>query len=681
MQTKFDENAYSALLERIYSITPSVQAVGFSDGAYKPGLEGMQAFGERLGRPWEKYRCIHVAGTNGKGSVASMLAAAIAGGSAPAPVAAIAGGSAPAPVAAIAGGSAPAPIAAAIAGGSAPAPVAAAQGAALRSATATHGPAQKSSAEGTPLRHPAPTKVGLYTSPHLVDFRERMKVVTAGGWTMPSKEEVWEFFQTYLCDSAGELDTHSLSFFEMTTGLAFWWFARQGVDWAVIEAGLGGRLDSTNIISPELSVVTSIGLDHCALLGSTREAIAYEKAGIFKPGVPALVASEDAETAPVFREAAARVDAPLFFADSIIPLIPEEGTSAASRHPAPELPTATEAEILSRMDLRGPCQERNLHTVLVALDILGRLEEISGKSGEFSETSGGGWHENGQNQGRSSAETGDLARKGPKSWKVPLGNVGPGTKTAEIMEGPVISGGTFHENGPERGRSGQKSEDLPRKEAKTWKVGVVLKGPSTLKAIERTAELTGLRGRWERLCDKPEVVCDIAHNPPALEVNFARLRELQRGNAAESAGSGQRAESAGSGQSQGRPLIIVYGIMADKDLAGIAPLMPEGARFILAAPAIPRALPAEDLRAQLVELRPDLTLETAPSIAAAVERALEIAESLAGSAAEAGSEAGSVAAAGSAAAAGRSASEPFIYIGGSTFVVTEAIEYFNARKK
>ena len=172
-----------------------------------------------------------------------------------------------------------------------------------------------------------------------------------------------------------------------------------------------------------------------------------------------------------------------------------------------------------------------------------------------------------------------------------------------------------------------------------------MKGPSTLKAIERTAELTGLRGRWERLCDKPEVVCDIAHNPPALEVNFARLRELQRGNAA---------ESAGSGQSQGRPLIIVYGIMADKDLAGIAPLMPEGARFILAAPAIPRALPAEELKVRLSGLRPDLTLETAPSIAAAVERALEIAES---------------------------SINPFIYIGGSTFVVTEAIEYFNARKK
>ena len=530
MQTKFDENAYSALLERIYSITPSVQNVGFSSDAYKPGLAGMQAFGERLGRPWEKYRCIHVAGTNGKGSVASMIAAALASGG----------------------------------------------------------------------QSGAGTRVGLYTSPHLVDFRERMKVVTADGWTMPSKEEVWEFFQTYLCDSAGELDTHSLSFFEMTTGLAFWWFARQGVDWAVIEAGLGGRLDSTNIITPEISIITSIGLDHCALLGSTRGAIAYEKAGIFKPGVPALVASEDSETAPVFRESAARVDAPLYFADSIIPFIPEEGTSAASRHPAPELPTATETEILSHMDLRGPCQEQNLHTVLVALDILAKRNE-----------------------------------------------------TANNVEGPEFQGGTFHENGPERGRSCQKKGDLPQKEAKTWKVPPQKLGPSTLKlaiteamlaAIEKAGKLTGLRGRWEKLQEHPEVVCDIAHNPPALEVNFARLRELQQGRGADG---------------PARPLIIVYGIMADKDLAGIAPLMPEGARYILAAPAIPRALPAEDLKAQLSELRPDLAMETAPSVASAVERALEIAENI----------------------STENLPEPFIYIGGSTFVVTEAIEYFNARKK
>ena len=354
MQTKYDENAYSALLERIYSITPSVQNVGFSGDAYKPGLAGMQAFDARLGQPWKQYRCIHVAGTNGKGSVASMIAAALAG------IEAAGGGSA-------AGGS--------DAGG---------------------GP---DAGGGSTAGGPRGLRVGLYTSPHLVDFRERMKVVTAGGWAMPSREEVWEFFQTYLCDAAGELDTHSLSFFEMTTGLAFWWFARQGVDVAVIEAGLGGRLDSTNIITPELAVITSIGLDHCALLGSTRAEIAAEKAGIFKPGVPALVASEDPETAPVFREAAARVGAPLHFADSVAP-----ETLAAM---FPDGPALDEAAILSRMDLRGPCQKQNLHTVLVALSLLGTI--IS------SET----YAEKGRLLNRSLFFEGDLNRKMPKTGKVP----------------------------------------------------------------------------------------------------------------------------------------------------------------------------------------------------------------------------------------------------------------------
>ena len=513
MQTKYNENAYSALLERIYSITPSVQNVGFSGDAYKPGLAGMQAFDSRLGHPWKQYRCIHVAGTNGKGSVASMIAAALAGSE----------------------------------------------------------------------------RVGLYTSPHLVDFRERMKVVTAGGWTMPSKEEVWEFFQSYLCSGSGEPDFQGLSFFEMTTGLAFWWFARQGVDVAVIEAGLGGRLDSTNIITPELAVITSIGLDHCALLGSTRAAIAGEKAGIFKPGVPALVASEDPETAPVFREAAARVGAPLHFADSVAP----EALAAMF----PDWPALDEASILSRMDLRGPCQKQNLHTVLVALSIL--REETKRK--------------NRQKCSWSPVLKGDLVQKTPKMLLVPCFEGGPSAKNAKNASGPL------------------------NPQTKPAFLG------DLATAIERTAEITGLRGRWEKLCDAPEVVCDIAHNPPALEINFGRLREIQHGGNGSSGAAGT-AETGGTG----RPLTIVYGIMADKDLAGIAPLMPEGARYILAAPAIPRALPAAELEKRLNELRPDLTTETAPSVAAAVKRAMSDAASPA----------------------------PFIYIGGSTFVVTEAIEYF-----
>ena len=275
MQMKYDEKSYEALLERIFAISPSVQNVGFAPDAYKPGLEGMRAFSAKLGDPWKRFRCIHVAGTNGKGSVASMLASMLAS--------------------------------------------------------------------------IIPLRVGLYTSPHLTDFRARMKVITGRGWRRPTKRQVWDFFQKY--------DTSGLSFFEMTTGLALWWFAKQKVDIAVIETGLGGLLDSTNIITPDLCVITSIGLDHCALLGNTRAEIAVQKAGIFKRGVPAVVAAEDPETAPVFRARAEALDCPLIFADS---------------EPSP----VDEAAVLPRMDLQGPCQRQNLHTALIALKTLGYAPDI-----------------------------------------------------------------------------------------------------------------------------------------------------------------------------------------------------------------------------------------------------------------------------------------------------------------
>ena len=409
---EYNDTTYRALVEDLFSKHPSVQSAGFKAGAYKPGLEGMMAFDRSLGSPWKRFRTIHVAGTNGKGSVSSMLAAAF-------------------------------------------------------------------SASGL--------RVGLYTSPHLVDFRERIKIIGPGTsqMSMITKEAVWDFLT--------QKDLTGLSFFEITTGMAFWWFADQNVDAAVIEVGLGGRLDSTNIITPEISIVTSIGLDHCAMLGDTRAAIAAEKAGIFKPGVPALVATTDDETAPVFERIASEVHCPLFFADS-----------------------SDVCDI--KLDLEGPCQSINLRTVLAALELMG---------------------------------------------------VDP-----------------------------------------------------DMEAISRTAAITGFHGRWERLMDNPEVICDIGHNPAALEFNFTRLAGL------------------------GRPLVIVYGIMADKDLDGIAPLMPAGAHYILAAPSTERSLKVEALFARLGALRPDLETESAPSVADAVRRALELASEVPGS---------------------------LVYIGGSTFVVSEAV--------
>lgn len=208
---------YEQLVQDIFRRFPSVQKEGFKPGAYKPGLEGMIGFDEVLGRPSRLFRSIHVAGTNGKGSVANMLASALTA---------------------------------------------------------------------------AGYKTGLYTSPHLLDFRERARI---DGEMIP-REYVKEFLEQW----KPYFEAQNLSFFEITTGMAFRWFADRQVDIAVIEAGLGGRLDSTNLITPELSIITSIGLDHCALLGNTLAEIAAEKAGIMKPGVPCVVGESNPATAPVF---------------------------------------------------------------------------------------------------------------------------------------------------------------------------------------------------------------------------------------------------------------------------------------------------------------------------------------------------------------------------------------------
>lgn len=410
------EKDYEALVRAIFEKHPSVQVTGFGPRSYKAGLDAQRAFDEVLGHPWRQYRCIHVAGTNGKGSVCSIMAAQLA-------------------------------------------------------------------SRGW--------RVGLYTSPHLLDFRERIKIVerpsdgSGNWWRMIPKDDVWNFLTSH------SADIEPLSFFEITTGLAFEWFAEQNVDFAIIEVGLGGRLDSTNIITPVLSIVTGIGLDHCALLGNTRTAIAAEKAGIFKPGVPALVWGHDEETDLVFRHAAEAAGADLHFAE-----------------PETNLPAG--------MDLKGDCQRINVGTVSAAMSLLGLETDCN--------------------------------------------------------------------------------------------------------AIRHTAEMTGFHGRWEIISRNPVTIADIGHNPAALAINFRQLAE------------------------SGKPLYIIYGIMSDKDLAGIAPLMPSGAEYFLCAPDTPRALPAAELHSRLSDLRPDLSLHLCSSVKAAL-------------------------------ASARSAAPPdsIIYIGGSTFVVAEAL--------
>ncbi|MFK7833018.1 MAG: folylpolyglutamate synthase/dihydrofolate synthase family protein [Winogradskyella sp.] len=183
-------------------------------------------------------------------------------------------------------------------------------------------------------------KVGLYTSPHLKDFRERIRV----NGTMMSKAAVIGFIkrnQTFL-------EANQLSFFEMTVGMAFDYFAKENVDIAIIEVGLGGRLDSTNIITPELSVITNIGYDHMQFLGDTLQKISGEKAGIIKESVPIVIGETHPETQNVFTQKAIDTNSEIYFADQTV------GTTLES-------------------DLKGSYQTHNIKTVIKAVEVLNSL--------------------------------------------------------------------------------------------------------------------------------------------------------------------------------------------------------------------------------------------------------------------------------------------------------------------
>ncbi len=184
-------------------------------------------------------------------------------------------------------------------------------------------------------------KTGLYSSPHLVDFRERIRI---NGQMIPESEVV-SFVETY----KDHFEPLQLSFFEWSVGLAFHHFRKEEVDIAIIEVGMGGRLDSTNVITPELSLITNIGMDHAQFLGDSLSKIAQEKAGIIKAGIPVVVSRSQRETEGVFRKTALGVDAPITFADQQFPM------------DVPNCP------------LMGSYQKENFQGVLIALERLKKL--------------------------------------------------------------------------------------------------------------------------------------------------------------------------------------------------------------------------------------------------------------------------------------------------------------------
>ena len=262
--------SYEQTLDYLFSALPAYHRIGAA--AYKADLANTEAMMNHLGHPERGFRSIHVAGTNGKGSVSHFLAS---------------------------------------------------------------------------ILQEAGYKVGLYTSPHLVDFRERIRI---NGEMIPQSAVV-----SFVDHNRDMFDKFNLSFFEMTVGLAFDYFAREQVDIAVIEVGMGGRLDSTNVITPLLSVITNIGLDHTQFLGDTLEKIAGEKAGIIKEGVPVVIGETQLETAPVFVKTAANHHAPITFADQ--------------HYVVDDISRYTE-------ELTGEYQKKNIATVLETVEVLRKTTDF-----------------------------------------------------------------------------------------------------------------------------------------------------------------------------------------------------------------------------------------------------------------------------------------------------------------
>lgn len=258
---------YLETVEFLYARLPYFTRDGKS--AIKKDLHNTLKLCEILGNPQEKFKCIHIAGTNGKGSVSNMLSAIFQ----------------------------------------------------------AHG-----------------FKTGLYTSPHLKDFRERIRV----NGEMISEQFVIEFTEKII----PHLDSIQPSFFEITVAMCFDYFASQGIEYAIIETGLGGRLDSTNIINPILSVITNIGMDHSDLLGDTLQKIAFEKAGIIKNQIPVVIGESSNETDAVFEEKAQSCNSTIYFADRNVRFY------------------NTEIET----DLKGIYQEKNSVTVLQAIEVLKSMD-------------------------------------------------------------------------------------------------------------------------------------------------------------------------------------------------------------------------------------------------------------------------------------------------------------------
>ena len=351
-------------------------------------------------------------------------------------------------------------------------------------------------------------RIGLYTSPHLVDFRERIRI---NGIPVPQ-----EFVIDFVEKHRAFFEPLHPSFFELTTAMAFLYFAQQQVDVAVIEVGLGGRLDCTNIIQPDLCVITNISFDHTQFLGNTLEKIASEKAGIIKPHTPVVIGETTPETKPVFLKKAIPVNAPIVFAEEEKRLRQADWDENGNHI----YQTADYADL--KGELGGLCQEKNTNTLLSAIHQL--------------------------------RQTG-----------------------YRFTESDVRNG------------------------------------------FAQVCELTGLKGRWQRLASQPTVICDTGHNVGGIQYIVKQLsyQHYQR-------------------------LHIVIGMVNDKDINGVLTLLPTDAAYYFTQASVKRALPAEEMKKQASVH--GLQGNAYPTVKEALQAALAQADK-----------------------------EDFIFVGGSSFIVADLL--------
>ncbi len=329
-------------------------------------------------------------------------------------------------------------------------------------------------------------KVGLYTSPHLVDFRERIRV---NGKPI-SEQYVIDFVE----HERAFFEPLHPSFFELTTAMAFKFFADEKVDVAVIEVGLGGRLDCTNIITPDVSVITNISFDHVQFLGDTLAKIAGEKAGIIKPDIPVVIGETTPETKPVFISKAEEQNAPIVFA--------EEQDEVMGECPLAKggFDYQTKTFGLITAELGGLCQTKNTRTIIEA------LKQLIGKG-----------------------------------YRITQQNVADG--------------------------------------------------------FASVCKNTGLMGRWQKLADKPKVICDTGHNVGGIQYIVKQLELQEYDN-----------------------LRIVMGMVNDKDISTVLSMMPKHAVYYFTQASVKRAMPCLDFKAKAAEY--GLEGDAYPTVKQAYEAAL-----------------------------------------------------------